>query len=294
MICPAEHKHAVNSTCYIQHKCRCTECRAMQTARARQRNKLKAYGRFDTGLVDAQPVRDHVAMLQASGMGWKRIAEVSGVGKTAVSQLIYGRKGSNKDPRKGEVLKRFGRDKAEKLFAVQPEISLLRDGALIDSTGFRRRVQALVALGWSLSKIASRLGMEVSNMTSALKRDVVRKSTHDAASALFDELWNVQPPRAGHRDKIAYSRSKRLARERGWVPPLAWDDIDRDVEPAAVEVEPGRTSGRIDEVEFLLSMGMPTSAVCEAVGVEHKSLERYLQRENRHDLALRLSHGRAA
>ena len=233
--CANDHKHAGSSTCYIIHKCRCRPCTDGQSARARARNRAKLYGRWVDPYVDAQPVREHVQMLQASGMGWKRIAELSGVGNTAISQLIYGRKGSNADPRKGEPLKRVLGVKAEKILAVLPDIDNLRAGAHVDPTGFRRRVQALVANGWSLSKIADRLGVHHSNMGMSLTRDKVTAAHHRDMVALYDELWNVLPPHVEWRDLIAFNRSKNMAKKKGWLPPLAWDDIDADLEPPTSE-----------------------------------------------------------
>lgn len=235
MNCPTAHKHSGSSTCYIIHKCRCDSCKASATSRARARTRAHLYGTWVDPYVDAAPVREHVQALQAAGLGWKRIAELSGVGNTAISQLIYGRKGSNGDPRKGELLKRVLAVKADKILAVQGDVGNLRGGALIDPTGFRRRVQALVAMGWSLSKIADRLGVDNGNLGMSLTRDRVTAQHHRAMVALFDELWNVKPPHEEWRDLIAYRRSLRLARERGWVAPLAWDDIDADVEPPTQE-----------------------------------------------------------
>ena len=240
-VCGQDHKHASSSTCYIIHKCRCRPCTDEQAARARARTRAKLYGRWIDPYVNAEPVREHVQMLQASGMGWKRIAEVTGVGNTAISQLIYGRKGSNSDPRKGEPLKRVLAVKAEKILAVQPQLENLKPGALVDPTGYRRRVQALVANGWSLSKLADRLGMQVGNFCVSITRGRVTVGHHMGMVRIYDELWNVSPPNESWHEKSAVTRSKNMARARGWLPPLAWDDIDSDVEPPtadAVTVDP--------------------------------------------------------
>lgn len=283
MMCPKEHKHGSVSTCYIQHKCRCSGCRMAAKERSRRRSKLKAYGRFDTGLVDAAPVREHVKMLQASGMGWKRIAEVSGVGKTAVSQLIYGRKGSNKDPRKGEVLKQFGRDKAERLFRVQPDIHNLRAGALVDGCGFRRRVEALMCQGWSMSKQADALGIERGNFGLMLHRPKVTVKHHLAMVELFDAWWNKQPRHVDHRELIAFNRTRNLAKQRGYVPPLGWDDIDNDAQPViAVNDDRGYLAS---EVEWLLNAGFSPDSVAEQLCTNTVALERRMARYGRHDLA---------
>lgn len=247
--CPTDHKHAAAHTCYTLHKCRCEACRNHRSATNRRRDRLHAYGRWVDPYVPMEPIREHVELLQAFGYGWKRIAELSGVGNTAMSQIIYGRKGSNSDPRKGETLKRIGREKAAKILAVKPDLELLRGGALIPSRGTVRRVQALVARGWSQSKIAARIGIDNTNMGTMLQRAQVTVATHRKVAALFDEIWDQDPPHAEHRDRIAYTRSLRYAKKRRWLPPLAWDDIDNDTEPPVPDEEVG-----VDEMAVDLAM----------------------------------------
>lgn len=248
-VCPPDHKHAAVSTCYIQHKCRCDSCGNASTARASRRRKDQAYGRFDTGLVDAEPVREHVEMLQAFGLGWKRIGELSGVGHTAVSSLIYGRKGSNSDPRKGEVLKRTSREKAEKILAVKPDLSLLAEGALVPSRGVHRRVQALVARGWSQSKVAQQVNFTRSNFGGMMHAPQVSAGLHRRVAALYEEWCMLEPPHEEWREKIAFNRSVNYAKARRWVPPLAWDDIDTDPEPPLAEDD-----GSVDEMAVELAL----------------------------------------
>lgn len=249
MVCPDDHKHGTNTTCYVLHKCRCSDCRENRRAREARRRKDIAYGRYDSGLVDAEPVREHVLMLQSFGLGWKRIADLSGIGYTATATLIYGRKGSASDPRRGEVVKRMGRDKAEKLLAIKPDLSLLADGARVSARGTHRRVQALVARGWSQSRICARLGIERGNFWRVMMQaDQVTVRVHKATAALYDELWDQEPPRSEHRDKIAYTRTIKYARKRRWLPPLAWDDIDTDLEPPVPDEE-----GGIDEMAVELA-----------------------------------------
>lgn len=249
-ICPPDHKHSVNTTCYAAHACRCVPCRENQRKREVNRRKQIAYGRYDSGLVDAEPVRDHVLMLQAFGYGWKRIAEMSGVGNTAVESLIYGRKGSVGDPRHGEVLKRTTREKAEKLLAVKPDLDSLAGGARIPSRGAQRRIQALVRVGWSQSHIATLIGMETTNFPLLLKRPEVTMRVHRAIAAVFDDLWDQEPPLSNHRERQVYSRMLNHAKKRRWLPPLAWDDIDNDIEPPVSDEFAG-----IDEMAVELAMG---------------------------------------
>lgn len=234
-VCPPEHKHAGSSTCFIMHQCRCTACMGANSEMRARRSKLKAYGRFDTGLVDVEPVRVHMMMLAEFGMGYKLVSKLAGVSVTTSRNILWGRQ--DPGPRYGELQKHIKRANAEKILAVKPEIDNLADGARICSRGTHRRVQALVAIGWSQSKLAERLGVGRSNFGLMMQSDQVNVRTHRATVALFDQLWDQLPPRAEWRDKIAYSRSLGYAGARRWLPPLAWDDIDNDVEPP-VQDEP--------------------------------------------------------
>ncbi len=232
-VCPPEHKHGASGTCYVHHQCRCAACSAAQGARETARRKAKAYGRYDTGLVDADPVREHILALAEFGIGYKRVAEISGIGVTAVRNLVWGRQ--DPGPRKGELPKRVKRETAEAILAVELDVANLADGGKLSARGTRRRLQALVARGWSMSKLAERLGVEVGNLSSMMQREQVFARTHRQVAALFDELWDQLPPRDSWHDKAAYTRAIGHAKAHRWLPPLAWDDIDIDEEPPVVE-----------------------------------------------------------
>ncbi|ERG63508.1 hypothetical protein L332_03435 [Agrococcus pavilionensis RW1] len=272
-ICPPEHRHAEVGTCYAIHKCRCDDCTEGARVREERRKRLHLYGRFDSGLVDAAPVREHVQMLQASGLGWKRIAELTGVGNTAIASLIYGRKGSNRDPRKGEVLKRVSREKAEKILALQPSFDHLRDGALVPAVGLHRRMQALVCMGYSLKVLGAKLGIDPGDMSSLMRRETVRKSTHLAVVALFDELWDVPAPTSTRRERESATKARKFAEQRRWLPPLAWDDPDTDVEPPAGE-ELGEDF--VDEAVVVLAVNGERPRMTPA---ERREVVRMLHRE---------------
>lgn len=247
--CPPEHKHEASGTCYVIHRCRCADCRAGRAAAERRRSRLKAYGRYDNGLTDAEPVREHIHMLQAFGYGWKRIATLSGVGETAIESLIYGRKGGAADPRKGEILKRTPKAKADAILAVKPDMDSLAGGARIPSRGVHRRVQALVTRGWSQSKIAAKLNIDRGNFWTLMTASTVTVRRHREVASLYEELWNTEPPRGSHREKVAYSRAVNYAKARRWLPPLAWDDIDNDATPPVAD-----EVGGIDEMVVELAV----------------------------------------
>ncbi|WP_396453073.1 hypothetical protein [Leucobacter aridicollis] len=115
--------------------------------------------------------------------------------------------------------------------AVWPAPELLADRRLVPARGTHRRIQALVAHGWSMSKLAEKMSWQVQNVSAMLNRDQVEARTMRTVAALFDELWNTAPPSETRADKGAITRAQGIARARGWAPALAWDDIDTDAEP---------------------------------------------------------------
>lgn len=283
--CPQDHKHEKVSTCFIQHQCRCTPCVEAHNARERNRQKQKAYGRFDTGLVDAEPVRQHILALVEYGIGYKRIAMLAGVGITGVRSLIWGRQ----DPgdRYGEIPKRVAREKAERILAVQPIVENLGARRPIPSTGAHRRVQALVTRGWSLSKIAGRLDMQIANFWKVMSSDRIGADLHLRIAALYDELWNQTPPHESWHDAAAYTRTLNYAKKKGYLPPLAWDDIDTDPEPERDVVKQGRATAEeiLDDVAFLLEGGESAEQVAAIVGRKFGTLAKLAERHGRRDIA---------
>jgi len=290
-ICPDDHKHDGSSTCYIVHKCRCDKCRDHLAARARNRERLKAYGRWVDPYVSAEPVREHIAFLRRSGMGAMRISELSGVSKTAIHQLIYGRQAGDGDPRKNQPLKRVLAEKANKILAVRPDLDSLREGAYIDARGAKRRVQALVVQGWSLSKIGAHVGISAENMTTFLKTERCTVARHKRICEAFEALWDKTPPHESWHDKAAYNRARNMGRSRGWVSPLGWDDIDADEQPPKPEEPVGMDESAVDlavsgvrvrlsveereeAVRMLVGMKLNDSQIAERLHVEPRTVLR--------------------
>lgn len=197
--------------------CRCERCAKANRDAESERRRLTAYGRWQP-YIDAGPAREHLRALSASGIGWKQAARLSGVSTGAVSKILYGGPGGRPPSR------RVRPATAAAILSVVPSPAKLADSSRVDATGTRRRVQALVAAGWSQSKISARLGMDRANFGAVMRQDQVTASTARAVAALYGELWDKGPPEQGHRDKIAASRARRYSAERGWPPPAAWDD----------------------------------------------------------------------
>lgn len=281
--CPKDHKHADASTCFIQHQCRCTPCVDAHNARERNRTKQKAYGRFDSGLVDATPVREHILALSEYGIGYRRVAELAGVGVTGVRTLVWGRQ--DPGPRFGEIPKRVTREKAEKILTVEAKVENLGARQPVPALGAHRRIQALVTRGWSLSKIARRLDMNISNFWKVVRSDRIGAGLHLRVAALYEELWDQTPPHDEWHDAAAYTRTLNYAKRKGWLPPLAWDDIDTDPQPEIVKEGRATADEVLDDVAFLLDAGESPEQVAVIVGRKVGTLAKLAERNGRRDIA---------
>lgn len=282
--CPvARHQHGTHAA-YVIDRCRCRACRDASAAYERRRAKNRAYGR--QAYVDAQPAREHVERLQSEGMGWKRIARAAGIETSVVWKLLYGDPSRNMPP-----TRRVRPATAEKLLAVTVDLA---PGAKVDSTGTTRRLQALVAMGWSQSELARRLGMLSSNLGPVIhgKRGVTQ-ATADAVRDLYDQLWSTPAPPSGRHGAVP-AKTRNYAARMGWVGPLAWDDDtidDPDATPDLGEPEDGRR-GRlhVEDVEWLLDQEDYTwDGLAARLGVTRSALDRALHRHGRGDLVARLT-----
>lgn len=154
-VCPPDHTHGENSTCYSRHRCRCDECRERNTGYHYWRRKMHQVGR----------------------------------------DMPHG---------------------------------------LVDATGTHRRMQALSWLGWSIPQIAGFAGMTPGKGREILARPLVRRSTAEAVARVYEELSMTVPATGTKAERIRVAGAKTRARNRGWVGPLAWNEIDSDIEPMGV------------------------------------------------------------
>lgn len=283
----AKHVHGTR-TAYVVDKCRCRECTDASAHEQSARNRLQAYGRYDSGRVDAQPVREHIAMLMEYGVGLKRIAALAGVSNSTLGKILYGDRPRNMPPRA-----RVEKHVADGVLAVHPTIETLGRTVTVDATGTRRRIQALVTIGWSQSRIGHRLGMEPGNFNRTIKSARVNADTARKTRALYEELWNQPQTGTDQRSKISVARAKNYAKAHGWVPPLAWDDetIDDPAARAAIFEESELVHGeeRIADIVFLMNSGAGQAEIITRTGFKNlAALERLCLRYGRNDVVHRI------
>ena len=216
-----KHAHGTR-TMYRVDGCTCTPCADAESAHGARRRRLQAYGRWESSLVDAGPVRAHMAGLRASGMGYRRIAALSGKTYAQLQRIDHAWAGH-------PPYKRLARATAAAILAVQPDLA---PGALVDGTGTRRRLQALVARGWSYQELSIQMGRgavyrrHARRLATAPGR--ITHRTRLEVVALYERLWDQAPPAGSAYEHATVARMLRIAAASGWVPPLAWNDEDLD------------------------------------------------------------------
>lgn len=109
---------------------------------------------------------------------------------------------------------------------------ITRDGSqpiTVPVVGTLRRLQALGCNGWTLVDIARESSTSVDTLKRIVYGEIERcwPSTASAVALAYERLCMTQAPAGRYA-----TRRKTLARRNGWAPPLAWDDIDNDAEPA--------------------------------------------------------------
>lgn len=240
--------------------CKCHHCRAANARYA----KLAKY-RSDKGistLVDAGPVKAHLAMLREHGVGKRTIAARAGVAQTVVDRLL------GIAPDRPAIKVRP--DTAKRLLAVT--INEHAPGAIVDATGTRRRLQALVALGWTQTKLAASIGWTTANLNNLiLSDDDVTRATADLVADLYERL-SMRPGPS--------TRASAVARRRGWAPPLAWDNIDDPAEQPA-ELRNPRQGVAVEDVLELYDAGETVAAIAQRFSIAASSVHTMIGRARR-------------
>lgn len=107
---------------------------------------------------------------------------------------------------------------------------------VIDATGTKRRLRALMALGWTGPQLDAAMGRAPTFTAKLLCRSPrVNRVTADLVATVYEQLSMRLPDDEPAPNRQLINRTRNQARRKGWAPPLAWDDIDNPAE------EPGTT-----------------------------------------------------
>ncbi len=235
----ARHRHGTRAA-YVKDRCRCADCTAANTAASRTATRKRLYGRWHP-YVDATPVRDHVAALRAAGIGVERIAQLAGLSVSHIRQL------AEQDRNGSPATHRVRPSTATRVLRVGINSASWAPSSRVDATGTRRRLQALIAIGWPPELLADQLGRRPNSLHRSMNGESVTARTAHEVATLYQKLWNTTPPRMTSEQCAAADAARTKAAAHGWLPPLAWDDIDTDPTPPALTARPPRRHD-VDEI----------------------------------------------
>ncbi|WP_375502668.1 helix-turn-helix domain containing protein [uncultured Jatrophihabitans sp.] len=231
--CRHKRTHHIHGTraAYVKDRCRCRRCTRANTAESRTSHRERTYGRWEP-YVDAGPARERILALREAGFGLRRIAKLANVSTTTLRAII------DTSPDGRMPRDKIRPETAEAILAVSTERASRAGYATVDPIGTRRRLQALIAIGWSLPQLAAHLDRTPAHLARTLGGIRVTIRTAEQVRALYDCLWDLRPPQDNSAARAAAGAARALAVQNGWLPPLAWDDIDNDPDPDPQHPDP--------------------------------------------------------
>lgn len=242
---------------YIRHACRCEACRA--AGRAYRRRLGYDHSNGIRRRIDSTQVRGHIERLTARGWTQEQIAAAAGVNQATVS-VIMSRPSSQ-----------VRRSTAAAIFEVRLDQVAPVPRGLVDATGTRRRLQALMVLGYTIPDVARRVGVGESSLQQTVDGRWARiKSVTATKVARVYRQWSVV--RAPESRFAEQARNEAMA--HGWHGPMAWEDID-DPECLPDPGEPvAPMSVHPSDVAELAGQGLDDHAIGRRLGVSPRTVLR--------------------
>lgn len=219
-VCPSTHRHAEALTCYTGHGCRCTPCVDNWSAYTRDMRRKQRLGKWTASPVDAAPARARLLELLELGYTLRGLAKIVGVSAAGLSKLA--RRSSGK----------VAAETARRILAID-QVEPVHEMVLGQVPLFkaRRRVQALMARGYSLERQARMTGLSTSAL-SAILHEEGQTSVHTetfhkidvAFLAYYDLEAECHPWDSYEWGNI--SRARNQAKSSFYRPAEAYNDID--------------------------------------------------------------------
>lgn len=242
----AQHQHGTRAA-YVRDQCRCRGCTIANTAASNQMHRERAFGRW-TPYVDAAQARQHIQVLRDVGIGVDQIAKLAGLSSSHLRGLIY------PSSRGKPPFQKVRRETAERILAVPAEDTSRAANSHVDATGTRRRLQALVAVGWAQAWLAHELHRSPANLRRSMTSESVTARTAQLVNDMYERLWDAAPPDQVPAQRRASDAARTFAADHGWLPPLAWDDIDQDDDPDPLPSDPINEDDLLDEIAIERAM----------------------------------------
>lgn len=255
-----EAPHHRNLTCYTDYHCRRPDCVTRYNTHVRAQKQAKADGTWNR-YIDAAPVREHLQHLTGHGLTLGRIATVTGVPLQTLCE-ITGRR------------YRTSPDHAQAILAVTPDAVT---PTLVDATGTRRRLQALVAAGWPLEHLAPHVGLHPRDISNFTRRARVKAGSAAAVADAYTRLARRKPYRRGITATQA-KRARRRAAANRWPTPKYWDQHPGAIDDPDFVPDYGKTRLEIlaEDAHWLIAFGMTRDAAAKQLGADPSYVDRAL------------------
>ena len=206
------------------------------------------------GYVNGAHIRLQMREMHSAGFTWKQIADMAGISEYG----LYLIRDTN----------RRVQYQTAAAFAVMPRPHLFGGQGVVPALGIHRRIHALQALGWTQRDLCARLGWQHRRIAMLLCHDRIACSVARQIADLYEELSGEPGPS---------EKTRRIAVSKGWMPPLAYDDIDDPDEiPSVGEVVKVSVPERYQE--FREHVGLSFEQIAAAERIRPDSLERQLYR----------------
>lgn len=237
--------------------CPCPPC---TTRRSRyQKNwRIAQHRGLPSNLVDAAPVLDHIRdNLLPAAWTMHQIEYAAGLSSDYIAVML-----------KRQPLRVYTTT-ADAILGIGPHDRFrnVPDSALLDSTGTRRRLQALAVKGHPIRDVLRDLRCNSMLMSVA---SVEARNARRVAS-IYNELWNIEGP-----SPVGATR----ARNRGWAGPGAWDDATID-DPRAFPDLTGHC-GTTKGYRLHQTFGIPSCTPCKtaiATDARERKAARFAERQ---------------
>ncbi|MFD9070569.1 helix-turn-helix domain-containing protein [Streptomyces lasiicapitis] len=264
-----EAPHHRSLYCVKQFGCQRPECRARNSAYSRRRYRQVGYGTWNP-LSDAEPVRQHIAALREAGHSLPAIQQMARVSAATIARVLY----DGVNPR----AERIRTEVARRILDLPVETAPTTPNTIVDGTGTRRRIQALVWMGWTYTKLGPHLGIHPRRLTDLARAEHVTAATAQKIANAYRVIQTWQP---GHHGvpKASLTMARNIAIHEGWHGPLAWDDIDNPAakpETAQGRHRPGLARPDVDprRVIRLTTEGLSAAEIAARLGCHKRTVVR--------------------
>lgn len=155
-------------------------------------------------------------------------------------------------------------------------------GGYVPALGSARRIQALIAIGYTKYRIAELTDMHIKTITDIALgyTKVVQAESAKTIADIFNRYHLVIPP----RDRWT-TAARRGALAKGWAIPLAWDEHTIDDPNAQPDIGESNKLDWYEEYKELIGFGLSHDKAAERMNLNRDSLYQRILRLNNAKMA---------